>query len=79
MSLFSRKHNLDTCGLAMGDLVSYADGVRLVGQNTLISTFRDPLHYIILHAGHACIGYTPRARLLNHWATKPEVCNQLVL
>ena len=26
-----------------------------------------------------CIGYTPRARLLNHWATKPEVCNQLVL
>ena len=21
------------------------------------------------------IGYTPRARLLNHWATKPEVCN----
>ena len=25
------------------------------------------------------IGYTPRARLLNHWATKPEVCNQLVL
>ena len=26
-----------------------------------------------------CIGYTPRARLLNHWATKPEVCNQFVL
>ena len=25
------------------------------------------------------IGYTPRARLLNHWATRPEVCNQLVL
>ena len=25
------------------------------------------------------IGYTPRARLLNYWATKPEVCNQLVL
>ena len=24
----------------------------------------------------ASIGYTPRA---NHWATKPEVCNQLVL
>ena len=23
------------------------------------------------------IGYTPRVRLLNHWATKPEVCNQL--
>ena len=25
------------------------------------------------------IGYTPRAGLLNHWATKLEVCNQLVL
>ena len=36
---------------------------------------------VILYREWISIGYTctPRARLLNHWATKPEVCNQLVL
>ena len=35
--------------------------------------------HIELFENHDKYSYTPRARLLNHWATKPEVCNQLVL
>ena len=47
--------------------------------------------YVCMYVCVYVIGYTPRARLLSdlatkcgmkmvhHWATKPEVCNQLVL
>ena len=40
-----------------------------------INKFRGTLAYKF--EGHSLsIGYTPRARLLNHWATSPLVCRR---
>ena len=63
-------------------IIFLAIGPKLSGVFTQIDNMADAdvmYNFTFNLVSIISIGYTPRARLLNHWATKPEVCNQLVL